>query len=271
METNMTDFEQPIVRDKTINELLEESQVNTDKKLDKLPAVFSVIDQGKEIDIFTEGNISVIKGKAKARKSFAISMIVGSFLSDTFKFNKFKSQSKKWAILFDTEQSKFYVQMSMFRIMNISDESEYKSRFMGFCLRPYSPEKRLEMIEWFIYNVKDLGLVVIDGIRDLVKDINSADEATMISTRLLRWTEETGCHILTVIHENKGDGSARGHLGAEITNKAETILKVEKQGTHSVLSSEMTRGLDFEDIYFSVWDNVPYVDNNYEQQEESRF
>ena len=169
--------------------------------------------------------------------------------------------------MFDTEQSSFYVQQSMYRIMDLSDAESYQNRFFAFCLRPYTPDKRLEMIEYFIYNLHQnglkLGLIVIDGIRDLIRDINSADEATMISSKLLKWTEETGCHILNVIHENKAGGEgARGHLGTELINKAETILRIEKlesQTSVSKLSAEMTRGIDFEDIYFTVNSNIPMV------------
>jgi hypothetical protein len=93
-----------------------------------------------------------------------------------------------------------------------------------FCLRKYAPNERLEIIENAIEVTKNLGLVIIDGIRDLITNINDPDQATMITTKLMKWSEEKDCHILTVIHENKGNEQARGHIGTELINKAERIL-----------------------------------------------
>jgi hypothetical protein len=50
----------------------------------------------------------------------------------------------------------------------------------------------------------------------------------MINTKLLNWTHEYNSHIITIIHQNKGDGNARGHIGTELINKAELVLSVTK-------------------------------------------
>ena len=59
-------------------------------------------------------------------------------------------------------------------------------------LRSLKPSERLEIIEHAIYNTDNLGVVVIDGIKDLVTSINDESEATMIASKLLKWTEELG-------------------------------------------------------------------------------
>lgn len=256
------DFEQPVKSEgDEIKELLVTAQINTDVHIHKAPSLLSVIDSMNDVDIFTEGNISVIKGKAKARKSFATAMILAGYLNKNGLYETFKPNTTKNCILFDTEQSSYYVQQTMYRIRTMSDDS-YSKRFYGFCLRPYTPDVRLKMIEYIIENMDNLGLIVIDGIRDLIKDVNNADEATHISSKLLKWTENTGCHILNVIHENNQDGRSRGHLGTELTNKAETILKVEKsadQPVYSYIKAEMMRGIDFNDICFTIENNIPIV------------
>mgnify|MGYP000414882309 CR=1 FL=1 len=40
------------------------------------------------------------------------------------------------------------------------------------------PNERREIIRYAIYNTPNVGLVVIDGIRDLMLDINNSTEAT---------------------------------------------------------------------------------------------
>jgi len=84
----------------------------------------------------------------------------------------------------------------------------------------------------------------------------------MISSKLLKWSEKTGAHILTVLHENISDGKLRGHIGTELMNKAETVLRVEKDKTDlgiSTITCDMVRGLEFDPIQFRVIDNIPQV------------
>ena len=50
------------------------------------------------------------------------------------------------------------------------------------------------------YNTPDIGLVIIDGIRDMVYDINSPGESTRIISRLMQWTDDRQIHILSLIH-----------------------------------------------------------------------
>ena len=88
------------------------------------------------------------------------------------------------------------------------------------------------MIDHLIQNSKCMGLVITDGIHDLILDINSPREATQIVNYLIKWTEEYNLHIHTIIHQNKGDENARGHIGTEINNKSETVLKADK-GKHN--------------------------------------
>lgn len=247
--------------------LLEKARITLDNEIKPPPPVIQVDNLSvKPVTIFTEGNISVIQGKAKARKSFAIAMLTAASLSDSWIYRKFRSIPKKWVVYFDTEQSSFYVQQAYYRIAQMANGDGVNTRFFCYGLRPFNPAERLELIEYVFNNFKGLGLVVIDGIRDLIKDINSPDESTMISSKLLKWSEQSGAHILTVLHENPKDGKLRGHIGTELMNKAETILRVEKLEDDprvSKITCEMVRGLDFDDIYFTINDNIPEVISNY--------
>jgi hypothetical protein len=251
--------------------LLESARITITNELKPPPPVIQVDNLTmKPITIMTKGNISVIQGKAKARKSFVVAILTAASLSDSWIYKKIRSVPRQLVVYFDTEQSSFYVQQAYYRIGSISQGNGINERFFCYALRPYNPAERLELIEWVFNNFKGLGFVVIDGIRDLIRDINSPDEATMITSKLLKWSEQSGAHILTVLHENKADGKARGHIGTELINKAETILKVEKLEEDkrvSKISCEMVRGLDFEDIYFSINNNLPEIINGYSEME----
>ena len=106
--------------------------------------------------------------------------------------------------------------------------------FLG--LRKHTPADRLGIIDAAIHGIEGLGLVIIDGVRDLVVDINSPSEATFIISKLMQWTDEFQIHLHTILHQNKGDDNARGHIGTELLNKAETVLQVEKDKTDHNIS-----------------------------------
>jgi hypothetical protein len=243
--------------------LLKSVRIDLSREIKPPPPVIQIDNKdAKPVTIFTEGNISVIQGKAKARKSFAVAMFTAAAISNQTIYRRIIGVPKKLVVYFDTEQSSFYVQQSVDRINRISHGDGFDTRFYAFALRKYDPAQRLFLIDWVFKNFKNLGFVVIDGIRDLIRDINSPEEATMITSKLLQWTETTGAHVLTVLHENKADGKARGHIGSELVNKAETVLRVEKLDSdkkYSRISCEMLRGLEFDPLYFVIDDNLPQV------------
>ena len=71
----------------------------------------------------------------------------------------------------------------------------------------------------------------------MVYDINSPGESTRIISKLMQWTDDRQIHIHTILHQNKGDENARGHIGTELNNKAETVLLVEKDKSNGDISN----------------------------------
>jgi hypothetical protein len=135
-------------------------------------------------------------------------------------------------------------------------------------LRKFSPSQRLAMIEHAIYSNDHVGFVVIDGIRDLINSINDEAEATMISSKLLKWSEERNIHIVCVLHQNKGDNNASGHLGTELVNKAETVLSVSKSPENkeiSIVEAEYCRGKEPEPFGFEINEfGLPMLSENWQ-------
>ena len=72
-------------------------------------------------------------------------------------------------------------------------------------LRKYTPEERIAIVREAIYRTENVGLVVIDGIRDMVYDINSPSESTKVISLLMTWTGERHIHIHTILHQNEKD------------------------------------------------------------------
>ena len=124
------------------------------------------------------------------------------------------------------------------------------------------------MIEYAISTTPGIGLVIIDGIRDLMYDINNATEATNVITRLMSWTDRYQIHIHTVLHQNKADDNVRGHIGTELNNKAETVLQIAKSiddNSISEVTAPLIRSIDMEPMAFSVDDEgLPKQEHDHE-------
>jgi hypothetical protein len=234
-------------------------------------------DNSMEFNILgTLGNFSLVKGKAKSKKSFFINMAIAAAVGKGLLQNKLRSPLKEdfnQVLYFDTEQSKYHVQKAVKRVCKQITVS-VPSNLNTYGLRKLSPSERLELVEYAIESTPDLGFVVIDGIRDLITSINDEKESTYMASKLLKWTETYNIHIIVVLHENPGSDKARGHIGTELTNKAETViaLQVDKYDENiSTVSAGFCRNESFKSFAFMITkDGLPQIIEDYEVQSESK-
>ncbi|MDI5899645.1 mobilization protein [Flavobacterium yafengii] len=222
--------------------------------------------------VSTLGNILTLIGKAKSRKSFLISIAIAVAVSKDYIFNLFTSclpNDKQIILLFDTEQSKYHVQLALLRICKMTGIDEPRN-LKVYGLRKYSPAERLQIIEYAIYNTPNLGIVFIDGAKDLITSINDEDQASMLVSKFLKWTEELNISIVTVLHQNKSDTNARGHIGTELMNKSETVLSVTKSEADkeiSIVNPEACRNMDFDPFAFEINEfGIPVIAENFEMR-----
>jgi hypothetical protein len=217
------------------------------------PALLYLRNNDKLIPSFTLQNFSLITGKAKSRKTFLTVLIVASYLGYKNAIIHADHERKGTVIFIDTEQSPYHLHRMMKRICELI-RVDNPDRLQAYGLKTLTPEEKKKFIEHKIRTNPDITLVVIDGIRDLVYDINSPDEATKTSVWLMKLCASHNIHILNVLHQNKGDANARGHLGSELTNKAETVLSVNLDGdkTISTVECEYSREQDFSTFSFSI-------------------
>ena len=219
---------------------IDESVISVTGTYDQSASVLMVDD----FTIGTLGNFSASIGKAK---------------STVLHYRACFPEGKRKILYIDTEQGKNHCQKVLDRILRLAglpkdcDADNLKM----LALRKYSPEVRLAITEQAIGMIPDLGLVIIDGIRDFVYDINSPGESTDVISRLMRWTDDRQIHIHTILHQNKNDEHARGHVGTELNNKAETIMQIEPDKDDksiSVVEALHIRGRKFESFAFRIND-----------------
>ena len=110
----------------------------------------------------------------------------------------------------------------------------YNLRGLGF-------EKRREMVEAAVRTVKP-DIVIIDGIKDLITDINDAVQATQIMEHLMALAQRYNCCMVNVLHQNKSeaDRNMRGSIGTELTNKAFEVYECEYLERHKLFRVTQT-------------------------------
>ena len=213
-----------IPTDEELTAYMEESAVSANGAYEQSPVVLMVDDAA----IGTLGNFSASIGKAKSKKTFNVTAIAASALKNgtVLKYRSSFPEDKRTVLYIDTEQGRHHCQKVLKRILRLAGLPEDKNpdNLIMLALRKYAPPIRLAIVEQAIGTIPNLGLVIIDGIRDFLYDINSPSEATDIISRFMQWTDDRQIHIHTILHQNKNDENARGHIGTELNNKAETVM-----------------------------------------------
>lgn len=190
--------------------------------------------------IATLGNFSASTGKAKSKKTFNVSALVAASLAgkQVLNYRAHLPEGKQRILYVDTEQSRFHCRSVLERILRLAGlpTTTDPENLDFFCLREYSPSVRVEVIDYALRQNKGYGLVIIDGIRDLMLDINSTGESVEVINRMMEWSSRYDLHIHCVLHLNKGDNNVRGHIGTEMSNKAETVLVISKSNENPGIS-----------------------------------
>jgi hypothetical protein len=211
-------------------EIYNESLIDANEELLKPPVAISIGYKWEEnVPLVTYGNFCAIVGASKSMKSFLKSALlacyVGGQAQNYFVDIKGHKTEGKYVIDIDTEQGKYHVQKAVKRV-NTMIGGDYKG-YKGFALRPNTAKERVAFIEWILaeseYSGK-VGLLSIDGVADLVEDVNDLKASNEITQKLMTWSNDYNIAIITVIHKNFGSEKATGHLGSSVLKKAECSL-----------------------------------------------
>ena len=198
-------------------------------------------------NVLPRGNIMNITGLQKNGKSQFLNILCAISLTKSRKhafgsddtFGSIKAISTYDKVLWiDTEQGAYDIQANNIRLFNL----------MGLCTDPlqsqtlpnardyglhilsvseYMPEQR-RMITQTAIKLYDPDLIIIDGIRDMMHDINDHGESEFV----LSWLKQLskGRDVWNVIHQNPtGGDKIRGAIGTELMNKCSLTFEVKKQ------------------------------------------
>tara|TARA_R110002167_G_scaffold80618_3_gene221528 strand:+ start:1019 stop:1852 length:834 start_codon:yes stop_codon:yes gene_type:complete len=251
--------------------------VNTQETIDYPPVALSFKEKlikSKTGDLLlpiplgTYGNLSVVSAPPKTKKTFFISLLASVYLSGS---NIYGGQIKGHRgnghlVHFDTEQGLWHCQKVFKRVYDM-DSSINPNIYHTFGLRAISYKTRLEFIEYYLsQKINTPSLVIIDGIADLVSDVNSLSESNFVIQKLMEWSAKYNCHIINVIHQNYGTAKMTGHLGSFLEKKCETHIELEANTVNKnwvTVKCKRSRGYAFETFSFEVNDlGIPTIVND---------
>lgn len=259
-------------------ELIEqECSVSTKDLLDYPPTALSLGEktiQTKKgdikipIPIGTYGNFSFVQAPPKTKKTFFISLLASVYLSGENNFGgDIRGHRENRCLMhFDTEQSEWHSQRVFKRVEDMAGMSDLGC-YKTFALRTISYKKRIQFIEYVLEKNKGKnGLVLIDGIADLVSDVNNLEESNLCVQKIMELSAVYDCHIVAVIHSNYGSDKATGHLGSFLYKKTECAISLEQNPVHKdniTAHCKISRGYSFESFSFSINRyGLPYVVGN---------
>ena len=258
--------------------LLEKLRITPEKELPKMDFLFRLFDK----PCFPRRELVAITGKAKSGKTFVTSMLMavgsltpnpspkgeGSICQLPLKRIREEPLHVLW---YDTEQSDESTQDilknrimrmtrdSVVRQPTLFDESRAEPPLDIFNVRAVEWKHRRSLLVEAV-NMCKPDLVIVDGIRDLVNDINDGVLAQEVMEELLHLATEAECCIACVLHQNKSgeDHNLRGWIGTELMNKAFEVYSCEKMMPQRIFKLEQTqtRKYDIErPMYYEVNDD----------------
>jgi hypothetical protein len=217
------------------------------------------------IPIGTYGNFSFVQAPPKSKKTFFVSLLASVYLSGGNNFGgKLKGHRDGRCLMhFDTEQGHWHAQRVFKRVQDMSNTKEVGC-YHTYALRTIGYKERLQFIEHCLEQNKGKnGLVIIDGVADLVSDVNNLEESNLCVQKIMQLSAKYDCHIITVIHSNYGSDKPTGHLGSFLEKKTENQIQLEINTVNKewiTVSCKRSRGYAFETFSFSINEfGLPFV------------
>jgi hypothetical protein len=185
--------------------------------------------------IGSRGNFVAINGRPKSRKSVIASAIMSACFCDGFLgfTTTFKKAPK--VLHLDTEQGFGHWVENARRVIRDAGLVKSPETFASHHSRDAEPDFRLDLLGYAL-SVYSPDVLIVDGITDLVYDINDNKEATRTGSKLMKWSVQYNCLIIVVIHLTKSNGYMTGVLGSLLEKKCQTAIKCEKDEENEDIS-----------------------------------
>ena len=205
-------------------------------------------DRNDFIGLGGDGDLINFFGREKTRKSAAAACAASCFLEGgTNESLYFKAEfDGRKLVHFDTEQSEYaHHKLCSQMLWQVSCQpNTHPKNFYSYNIMPYTKLDRLNFVRYAIDHLDNIGCVFIDGIVDLCRNYNDLEESSDLVTFLMNIAAQRKFLLIDVLHNARSTGSARGHLGSELLNKANCNINVTKEegANYSTLKVQSIRG-----------------------------
>lgn len=180
----------------------------------------------------------LVCGPRKAFKTHFVWKIVGACLGAPQERSLgFSVEHALKVIVLDTEQNQFDIhavatgaladsghetdiECSMLRVYQLNGDVIMKNKILDEAIRTIAPD-----------------VVIIDGLADLIPDINDSNMGMCTPRHLKELAMTSNCAIIGTIHANYGTDKERGHLGSNAGNMASSGFLLRKDGGTVTISS----------------------------------
>ena len=190
------------------------------------------------MSIATPGNLVAIQAPAKAGKTAFLGALIAATMSSCGDCFGVKSANPNGHALvhFDFEQSPNDHHNCCKTALKRAGLAEPPPWFRSYCLTDMPLAWR-----WFLFQIEmeraksecgGLLAAILDGVADVCADPNDAKEAFALVDKLHQMAIRYDTAFICVLHENPGSetGKMRGHLGSQLERKAESNIRLAKDG-----------------------------------------
>ena len=189
----------------------------------------------------------------KAGKSTFICAMISSVFNnyDIFSMKLQLPVDRKKICLIDTESSDYDFYNTINKIKGFAQLNELPSYFDAFQVREDSSVIIIKMIERYLQLNIDCSIIIIDGLLDLINNLNDERESSLLTKYLKRITKQYNILLISVLHQSKSNLATTGHIGSACDRFAQSTLDItkDKEKNTYVLSSRFMRSdSDFEPV-----------------------
>lgn len=194
------------------------------------------------VPCFARGELVAVTGKAKSGKTYLNSILMAAAGgSDVLGLKRIREKALR-VVWIDTEQSADSThEILRDRIGAMTGAEASDEVYHVFNLRQVRWQDRMTLVLAAIAICMP-DLVIFDGIRDVVGDINNYEEAQNTIGQLLHMASDYKTCIVCVLHQNKAaeDKTLRGALGTELQNKSFETYECKKDPETRIFSIQQT-------------------------------
>lgn len=209
---------------------------------------------GGKYGLIARANLHTLQGPKKAGKSAAglaliVAALKGEFIGIT------PSRDNLGVLWIDTEQDKNTLRQKARAVLSMAGLNVMPERVKIVTLRGYGgPADALAAtLQAIEENAADF--VFLDGVVDLCQSFNDEEKSRDVVRQLESHAEQRGAAILGLIHTNKYNDEARGHLGAIMQQKSAEIYQVNKDTDTAKVTQPFSRFAPVPPFSFSFADD----------------